>query len=67
VDAGRTPGVVTLVGCGSTHVLIDPKEDLVATYCTQLLGGDFAIRANFATLLYQSIVGNCRGRRRRAQ
>jgi len=45
-------------GAASTHVLIDPKEDLVAIYCTQLLGGDFNIRAEFATLLYQSIVGN---------
>jgi CubicO group peptidase (beta-lactamase class C family) len=45
-------------GAASTHVLIDPKEDLVAIYCTQLVGGDFPIRANFATLLYQSIVGN---------
>jgi len=45
-------------GAASTHVLIDPKEDLVALYCTQLMGGDFALRAEFATLLYQSIVGN---------
>ena len=45
-------------GAASTHVLIDPKEDLVAIYCTQLMGGDFAIRAEFATLLYQSIVGS---------
>jgi CubicO group peptidase (beta-lactamase class C family) len=45
-------------GAASTHVLIDPKEDLVAVYCTQLMGGDFALRAEFATLLYQSIVGN---------
>jgi CubicO group peptidase (beta-lactamase class C family) len=45
-------------GAASTHVLIDPKEDLVAVYCTQLLGGDLNIRAEFATLLYQSIVGN---------
>jgi len=45
-------------GAASTHVLIDPKEDLVAIYCTQLMGGDFAIRAEFVTLLYQSIVGN---------
>ena len=45
-------------GAASTHVLIDPKEDLVAIYCTQLMGGDFALRAEFATLLYQSIVGN---------
>jgi CubicO group peptidase (beta-lactamase class C family) len=46
-------------GAASTHVLVDPKEDLVAVYCTQLMGGDLlAIRAEFATLLYQSIVGN---------
>ena len=45
-------------GAASTHVLIDPKEDLVAIYCTQLMGGDFNLRAEFATLLYQSIVGS---------
>ena len=45
-------------GAASTHLLIDPKEDLVAIYCTQLMGGDSALRAEFATLLYQSIVGN---------
>jgi CubicO group peptidase (beta-lactamase class C family) len=45
-------------GAASTHVLIDPKEDLVAIYCTQLMGGDFSIRAHFATMLYQAIVGN---------
>jgi CubicO group peptidase (beta-lactamase class C family) len=45
-------------GAASTHVLIDPKEDLVAIYCTQLIGADFSLRAHFATLLYQSIVGN---------
>ena len=44
-------------GAASTHVLIDPAEDLVAVYCTQLFGGDMALRAEFATLLYQSIVG----------
>ena len=37
---------------------LELEEDLVAIYCTQLLGGDFAIRAHFATMLYQSIVGN---------
>ena len=31
---------------------------VLAIYCTQLIGGDFPIRANFATLLYQSIVGS---------
>ena len=44
-------------GAASTHVLIDPKEDLVAIYCTQLMG-EFAVRAEFATMLYQSIIGN---------
>jgi CubicO group peptidase (beta-lactamase class C family) len=44
-------------GAASTHVLIDPKEDLVAIYCTQIMN-DFAVRAEFVTLLYQSIVGN---------
>ena len=44
-------------GAASTHVLIDPAEDIVAVYCTQLFGGDMALRAEFATLLYQSIVG----------
>ena len=44
-------------GAAATHVLIDPKEDLVALYCTQLMMGDFALRAEFATMLYQSIVG----------
>jgi CubicO group peptidase (beta-lactamase class C family) len=43
-------------GAASTHVLIDPKEDLVAVYCTQLMG-DYGLRAEFATMLYQSIVG----------
>jgi CubicO group peptidase (beta-lactamase class C family) len=44
-------------GAASTHLLIDPKEDLVAIYCTQLVGGQ-GLRAEFATLLYQSIVGS---------
>jgi CubicO group peptidase (beta-lactamase class C family) len=44
-------------GAASTHVLIDPKEDLVAIYCTQIMN-DFAVRAEFVTLLYQAIVGN---------
>ncbi len=43
-------------GAASTHVLIDPKEDLVAVYCTQLMGGDMGLRSEFATFLYQAIV-----------
>jgi CubicO group peptidase (beta-lactamase class C family) len=45
-------------GAANTHVFIDPKEDLVAIYCTQLMLTDFGLRSEFATLLYQSIVGN---------
>jgi CubicO group peptidase (beta-lactamase class C family) len=44
-------------GAASTHVLIDPEEDLVAIYCTQITT-DMAVRGEFVTLLYQSIVGN---------
>jgi CubicO group peptidase (beta-lactamase class C family) len=44
-------------GAASMHVLIDPKEDLVAIYCTQLMG-EFAVRAEFVTMLYQSIIGS---------
>jgi CubicO group peptidase (beta-lactamase class C family) len=44
-------------GAASTHFIVDPKEDLVAIYATQLLGGDFGIRAEWLTMLYQSIVG----------
>jgi len=53
-----SPGEFGWSGAASTHVLIDPKKDLVAIYCTQLLGGDFNLRAEFATLVYQSIVGD---------
>jgi len=47
-------------GAASTHLFIDPKEDLVAIYCTQLMlmGGDFNLRSHFQTMVYQSIVGN---------
>ena len=47
-------------GAASTHLFIDPKEDLIAIYCTQLLlmGGDFNLRSHFQTMVYQSIVGN---------
>lgn len=45
-------------GAASTHFLVDPKEDLVAIYCTQLMMGDFALRAEWATMVYQAIVGD---------
>jgi hypothetical protein len=38
-------------------VITLPAKDLVAIYCTQLMG-EFAVRAEFATMLYQSIIGN---------
>jgi CubicO group peptidase (beta-lactamase class C family) len=44
-------------GAASTHFLVDPKEDLIAIYCTQLMMGDFALRAEWATMVYQAIVG----------
>jgi CubicO group peptidase (beta-lactamase class C family) len=44
-------------GAASTHFIVDPKEDLIAIYATQLMGGDYGIRSGWLTLLYQSIVG----------
>ena len=44
-------------GAASTHFLVDPKEDLVAIYLTQLMGGDSGLRSEFVTLVYQSIIG----------
>jgi len=44
-------------GAASTHFLVDPKEDLVAIYLTQLMGGDSGLRSEFVTLIYQSIIG----------
>ena len=43
-------------GAASTSVLIDPKEDLVALYFTQLMGGDMSIVGRFQTLVYQAII-----------
>lgn len=44
-------------GAASTHFIVDPKEDLVAIYCTQLMMGDMALRSEWVTLVYQAIVG----------
>jgi CubicO group peptidase (beta-lactamase class C family) len=52
-----SPGEFGWSGAASTHVLIDPKEDLVAIYCTQLMG-EFSVRADFVTMVYQSIIGS---------
>jgi CubicO group peptidase (beta-lactamase class C family) len=43
-------------GAATTHVIIDPKEDMVAIYCTQIMPGDFNLINQFKTLVYQSIV-----------
>lgn len=45
-------------GAASTHFLVDPEEELIAIYCTQLMGGDFALRAEFVTNVYQAIIGD---------
>jgi CubicO group peptidase (beta-lactamase class C family) len=43
-------------GAATTHVIIDPKEDMVAIYCTQIMPGDFDLINQFKTLVYQSII-----------
>ncbi len=43
-------------GAATTHVIIDPKEDLVALYFTQLMGGEMSIIARFQTLVYQALI-----------
>jgi CubicO group peptidase (beta-lactamase class C family) len=43
-------------GAATTHVIIDPKEDLVGIYCTQIMPGDFDLINQFKTLVYQAIV-----------
>jgi CubicO group peptidase (beta-lactamase class C family) len=44
-------------GAASTHFIVDPKEDMVAIFATQLIGGDFAIREEWLTQLYQAVEG----------
>lgn len=43
-------------GAATTHVIIDPKEDLVALYFTQLMGGEMSIIGRFQTLVYQALI-----------
>ena len=43
-------------GAATTHVIIDPKEDIVALYFTQLMGGDMSIIGRFQTLVYQALI-----------
>jgi CubicO group peptidase (beta-lactamase class C family) len=43
-------------GAATTHVIIDPKEDLVALYFTQFMPSDMSVIGRFQTLVYQAIV-----------
>ena len=43
-------------GAATTHVIIDPKEDMIALYFTQFMPGDFSVIGRFQTLVYQAIV-----------
>jgi CubicO group peptidase (beta-lactamase class C family) len=43
-------------GAATTHVVIDPVEDMVCIYLTQLMPGDMSFNNQFKTLVYQSIV-----------
>jgi CubicO group peptidase (beta-lactamase class C family) len=43
-------------GAAPPHVVIDPKEDLVALYFTQIMPGEFSLINRFRMLVYQSIV-----------
>jgi CubicO group peptidase (beta-lactamase class C family) len=43
-------------GAASTHFLVDPKEDMVAIYMTQLMG-DYPLRSEIVTMVYQSLIG----------
>jgi CubicO group peptidase (beta-lactamase class C family) len=43
-------------GAATTHVAIDPVEDIVCIYVTQLMPGDMSFNSRFKTLVYQAIV-----------
>jgi CubicO group peptidase (beta-lactamase class C family) len=43
-------------GAATTHVVIDPVEDMVCIYVTQLMPGDMSFNGRFKTLVYQAIV-----------
>ncbi len=44
-------------GAASTHFFVDPKQDLIGLYFTQLMAGDPAWRGRFETLVYQATIG----------
>ncbi|MBN1571139.1 MAG: beta-lactamase family protein [Acidobacteria bacterium] len=43
-------------GAAATSVVIDPKEDLVALYFTQLMPNEMSMIGRFQTLVYQAII-----------
>lgn len=45
-------------GAATTHVVMDPKEKLVALVCGQHMPIDFPFMERFETLVYQSLVGH---------
>ncbi len=51
-----SPGQFGWGGAATTHVIIDPKEDLVALYFTQYMPSDMNFVNRFRTLAYQAIV-----------
>jgi CubicO group peptidase (beta-lactamase class C family) len=51
-----SPGIFGWGGAATTWVIVDPKEDLVALYFTQLMPSDFSVTGRFQTLVYQAIV-----------
>ncbi len=49
-------GIFGWGGAATTWVIVDPKEDLVALYFTQLMPSEFSITGRFQTLVYQAII-----------
>jgi CubicO group peptidase (beta-lactamase class C family) len=45
-------------GAATTHVVMDPKEKLIAILCSQHMPIDFAFMERFETLTYQALAGN---------
>ena len=43
-------------GAATTHVVIDPVEDMVSIYLTQYMPGDMDFNNRFKTLVYQSVI-----------
>jgi CubicO group peptidase (beta-lactamase class C family) len=52
-----SPGQFGWSGAATTHVVMDPKEKLVALVCSQHMPIDFAFMERFETLTYQALTG----------